>query len=130
MWRLRKCNMYTYQYYAEMVELLQGFNNMKTSNKRIHGRYCGCDYDVCSSSMVGKFTTKQNHFLGLRDMWSSILCHVLDSNDWHNPYCLRGRCGDYGLDMLITCPCKEDNFFYKNDAMEIFWKGSSWKNEN
>jgi hypothetical protein len=80
-WILRKCNTYAYKYDVEMVELLQGFNSMKTSNKGIHGKYCGCDCDVCSNSMVGQFTTKQNQFLGLGDMWSSILCHVLDSND-------------------------------------------------
>ncbi len=108
--RLRKCNTYTYKYYAEMVELLQGFNNMKTSNKGIHGRYCECDCDVCSSSMVWQFTIEQNQFLGSGDMWNSILCDVLYYNDWHNPYCLRGCCGECGLYMLITCPCEKDNF--------------------
>ncbi len=123
MQRLRKCNTCACKCYVEIVELLQGFNNMKTSSKGIHGRYCECDCEVCSNSMVRQFTTKQNQFLGLGDMWSSILCHVLDFNDWHNPDCLRGHCGDYGLDMLITCPCEEDNFFKK--LMQ--WNVNGWK---
>ncbi len=71
--RLRNCNTYTYKYYVEMVELLPGFNNMKTSSKGIHGRYCEFDCDVCSRSMVlGQFTIEHYQFLGLGDMWGSI----------------------------------------------------------
>jgi hypothetical protein len=56
--RLRECNTYAYKYYVEMVELLQGFNNMRMSSKGVHGKYCECDCDVCSSSMVGQFTAQ------------------------------------------------------------------------
>jgi hypothetical protein len=91
-----------------MVELLQGFNNMTMSSKAIHGRYCECDCDVCSRFIIGQCTIEWNQFLGLVDMWSSILCPIPNSNDWHNPNCLRGHCGDCGLEMLITCPCEED----------------------
>jgi hypothetical protein len=38
--RLNEHNTYICKYHIKMVELLQGFNNMKIYNKGIHGRQC------------------------------------------------------------------------------------------
>jgi hypothetical protein len=55
---------------------------------------------------------------GLGDMWSSILCPIVDYK-WHHPIYLKGSCVDYGTNMLITCPCEEGQKFIDIDVVEV-----------
>ncbi len=82
-----------------MVELLQGFNNMKTYSKGVHGRQC--------VHVVMMFVLVPLMGNAWKIKWSSNLCHVVDYK-WHHPACLKGYCVGYGINMLITHPCEED----------------------
>jgi hypothetical protein len=90
-----------------MQELKDGFNNMRTATKGIHGRDCNCSCDVYSSAILGQCTTNLCQFSRTTYMWTSIFCLVIDSKI-HNSTCLEGRCSECGIDALVICPLQED----------------------
>jgi hypothetical protein len=77
-----------------------------------------CCCDVYLDSILGQCMAHRCQLEWLGDMWSSILCLVVDCK-WHHPTCLKGYCVDYGTNMLITCPCEEGQKYIDIDAMEV-----------
>jgi hypothetical protein len=91
----------------KMVDLQDEFNNMWGEGKGIQRRYCNYSYDVCGSNIVGVCVVGYTTFYGLTNMWTSILC-LISNSTFHDLKCLKGKCDHCGIDMLITCPNKED----------------------
>jgi hypothetical protein len=89
-----------------MLELKDGFNNMCKESKGVHGKICNCVCVASSTPSICKVGCST--FQGLIDMWMSILCPTKNSNAFHDLKCLKGECGNCGVDMLIICPKEED----------------------
>jgi hypothetical protein len=101
--QLKERNTCACKHHVEMAELRLGFNNMRIGSKGVHGQNCTCDCDVCfnvTPSVVCQVEKRQ--FVGLTDMWDSILC-PMENSAWHNPSCVKGNCNECGIDMLMTC---------------------------
>ena len=115
--RLKERNTCACLYHCEVAELRVGWNNMRTTNKGIHGRHCGCVCEVCvspvtvQSSGVDRGSTCHAdlcHFTGVTDMWHSVLCPVKEDG-WHARKCIKGECDFCGVDMLQLCPREMDD---------------------
>jgi hypothetical protein len=100
-----------------MVELWDGFNNMRGEGKGIHKRHCSYNYDIYGCNIVGVCANGCTTFQGLMDMWTSILCLINDST-FHDLNYLKGECDHCGIDMLITCPNEEN----KRREKMVSWK--------
>ncbi len=106
--RLKEHNTCACKHHTKMVELRHGFNNMRTTSKGIYGRMCPCSYNICYNEIPGQCNVKWTQFPSLTKMWNSIICPLKPNSIWHNLICLKGKCLDYGNDMLMTCPFEED----------------------
>lgn len=78
---------------------------------------CPCNCDICCSEIPRQCNVKRTQFLGLTNMWSSILCPLEPDFIWHNLAYLKGKFLDCGTDMLMTCPFEED----KHLAFHMQW---------
>ena len=115
--RLKERNTCACRYHCEMAELRQGWNNMRTATKGIHGSHCTCQCEVCVSPQTGESTGEDqrsrchadlSHFSGLTDLWHSVLC-PLEGDGWHAQSCIKGECERCGVDMLMLCPRERDS---------------------
>ena len=101
--RLRERNTCACKQHVEILELLHGWNNMRSAAKGMHGVNCACTCNVCEGGVHGVCAAHTSHFGGLTDMWMSVLC-PMQEDGWHKLDCLMGQCGQCGVDMLINCP--------------------------
>jgi hypothetical protein len=105
--KLKEHNTCACKYHTKMVELQDGFNNLRIASKGVHGRLCNCNYDICCSKILGHCITKRVQFSKLIDMWTLSL-YPMEDYVWHNPCCLKGECLNCGVNMLMTCPVEEN----------------------
>jgi hypothetical protein len=116
--QLKERNTCACKYHVDMVELKLGFNNMCSGSKGLHGQNCICDCDVCFNVILGdKCQAKKCQFVGLTNMWDSILC-LVENLAWHNPNCVKGNCNECEINMLMTCPMEENN----TSTSLMYWK--------
>ena len=73
-WRLRERNTCACRYHVEILEMKTRYNNMRSGYKGIYGTGCTCDCDVYRDGGSTCCSAASTYFLGLTDMWSSILC--------------------------------------------------------
>ncbi len=85
-----------------MAELKLGFNNMRMALWGVQGKHCECNCDICTNVSNVLYMIEK-----CIDFWTLVLC-PLDDVTWHYQLCLKGDCEDCGVDMLFTCPLKED----------------------
>ncbi|KAG0594598.1 hypothetical protein M758_UG091700 [Ceratodon purpureus] len=100
-----------------MAELRTGWNIMRSATKGIHERHCKCDCELCMSPATTESTSLErvntchanlSHFIGLTDLWHSVLCPV-EGDGWHAQKCIKGACELCGVDMLQICPREMDS---------------------
>ena len=123
--KLKERNTCACRYHCEMAQLRQGWNNMRTATKGIHGRNCTCQCEVCVSPQTAESTGEDqpsrchadlSHFSGLTDLWHSVLC-PLEGDGWHAPSCIKGDCEQCGVDMLMLCPREMDS----EGSLKVQW---------
>jgi hypothetical protein len=72
----------------ELRELLNGFNDMRTLDKGIHGA-CSykcievCDFQLNLATSLDNWTIKFKTYKGLIELWTSILCLKFALIEWH-----------------------------------------------
>jgi hypothetical protein len=101
---------------------------MWIASKRVHGKMCNCNCDIYYSKTLGHWIAKRVQFSGLTNMWTLSLCPMEDFK-WHNPCCLKGECLNCGVDMLMTCPIKENKHLAHNmqwKCYELVIHGKMW----
>ena len=115
--RLKELNTCMCPYYCKVAELRIRWNNMITTMKGIHGRHCGCLWEVCvslaiieSSSLdqLNKCNADLSHFNGLTDMWH-IVFYPVEGDGWHVQKCIKDLCELFGVDMLQLYPREVDD---------------------
>lgn len=93
----------------ELKELLNGFNDMKTLGKGIHGA-CSCKcIEVCDVKLnlvtnLDNCIVKFQTYKGLIELWTSVLCLKLVLVEWHCRQCLTGDCNSCGIHTLKLWP--------------------------
>jgi hypothetical protein len=103
-WQLKDWNMCC-RYHMEFKKLLNGFNEMRTIGKGIHGT---CNYkciEVCASqlnptSSFNMCTVEFQIYKGLIEFWTFVLCPKLVLTKWHFRQCLMVECSHCGVHTL------------------------------
>ncbi len=93
------------RYHMEFKKLLNGFNEMRTIGKGIHGT---CNYkciEVCASqlnptSSFNMCTVEFQIYKGLIEFWTFVLCPKLVLTKWHFRQCLMVECSHCGVHTL------------------------------
>jgi hypothetical protein len=93
----------------ELKELLNGFDDMKTLGKGIHGAYSYkcievCDVKLNLATNLDNCIVKFQTYKGLIELWTSILCLKLVLIEWHSRQCLMGDCNSCGIHTLKLWP--------------------------
>ncbi len=84
--RLIEMNTCACKYHVKMVELQEGFNNMRHGSKGVHGTNCKYNCDVCCNSTNTSNECKASYmtFQGLTNMWTSIMYPTTGDSTFHD----------------------------------------------
>jgi hypothetical protein len=90
----------------ELVELRIGLNNIHSKTGGLHAN-CDCRYVVCCplgvDQNVEECCAYQLSFSRLTNLWTSIVCSIVDGHEWHKRACLMGDCTLCGIGTLKVC---------------------------
>ena len=110
--QLKDWNTCTCRYHIELHKILTRFNDMRTHGKGVHFN-CRCDcIGVCRhvdnfhSNVGSECETVEARYVGLSQVWKTILCPMVENSEWHAFQCLMSTCKNCGVRKLNVCPSK------------------------
>lgn len=97
---IKEWNTYYWCYHMDLVEFHIGLNNMHSKTRGLCAN-CDCRCVICCPLGVDQNFQEccayQISFSRLTNLWTSIVCPIVDGHEWHKQACLMGECTLCGL---------------------------------